>query len=62
MRMAKLKDLRITEALSQRDLAALSGVGLTTINRLENGIQKPTFKTIRKLATALEVKPSEIEF
>jgi len=60
--MPKLKELRIKAVLSQRDLAALSGVGLTTINRLENGIQKPTFKTMRKLAKALKVQPSEIEF
>ncbi len=60
--MTTLKDLRIKKVLSQRDLAAQSGVGVATINRLENGLQKPTFKTIRKLAKALKVQPSDIDF
>jgi len=35
---------------------------MVTINRLENDKQKPSFKTIRKLAAALGVEPGEIEF
>ncbi len=60
--MATLKDLRTKATLSQRDLAELSGVAAATINRLENDMQKPNFKTIRKLAKALRVKPDQIEF
>ncbi|NQT73582.1 MAG: helix-turn-helix transcriptional regulator [Chloroflexi bacterium] len=60
--MATLKELRKKRVLSQRDLADISGVSHATINRLENGLQEPRFKTIRKLAKALKVKPNEIEF
>ncbi len=60
--MATLKELRIENVLSQRDLAELSGVTVSTINRLENSLQKPTFKTIRKLAKAFKIKPQDIEF
>ena len=60
--VTKLKELREQAILSQRDLAAKSGVSYATICRLETGKQKPTFKTIRALAGALGVDPGEIEF
>lgn len=60
--MATLKELREEAALSQRDLAAMSGVGHATICRLEQGKQKPTHKTRRKVAKALGVEPRDIEF
>jgi len=60
--MTTLKDLRLKQFISQEDLAKKTGIAASTINRLENGKQKPTFKTIRKLAVALGVEPGEIEF
>ena len=58
----KLKELREQAILSQRDLAEKAGVSYATICRLETGKQKPNFKTIRKLAEALDVHPGDIEF
>ncbi|MDP4279673.1 MAG: helix-turn-helix transcriptional regulator [Dehalococcoides mccartyi] len=58
----KLKELRLSKFLSQADLAKSAGMTKETIGRLETGKHKPNFVTIRKLATALEVKPEEIEF
>ena len=60
--MATLKDIRHKRCISQADLSQRAGVAESTICRLERGHQKPTFRTIRKLAAALEVDPSEIEF
>ena len=60
--MKTLKELREGQFLSQMDLAQKSGIGRDTINRLEKGRQKPTFRTIRKLANALGVEPGEIDF
>lgn len=60
--MATLKELREERYLSQEDLANKSKTTLSTVNRLENGKQKPRFKTIRKLAKALKVNPSVIVF
>lgn len=60
--MAKLKSLRETHFLSQEDLAKISSLTVSTINRLENGKQKPRLATIRKLAKALKVKPGDIDF
>jgi transcriptional regulator with XRE-family HTH domain len=58
----KLKELRIKAVMSQRDLSIKSGVAYDTICRLERGKQKPNFVTIRKLATALNIEPSSLEF
>jgi transcriptional regulator with XRE-family HTH domain len=58
----KLKELRLRAVLSQRDLSAKSGVAFDTICRLELGKQKPNFVTIRKLAAALGVDATDIEW
>ncbi len=60
--MTKLKTLREKQFLSQEDLAKKSEMTVSTINRLENDKQKPRLATIRKLAKALKVKPTEIDF
>ena len=60
--MAKLRVLRERLFITQTELAEAAGISLVTLNRLENGKQKPSFKTIRKLAKALGVEPGEIEF
>jgi len=55
-----LKILRKRRALSLSELALLSNVGRVTINRIENGKQKPMPRTIRRLAQALEVSVEEL--
>ncbi|MFC1893605.1 helix-turn-helix transcriptional regulator [Chloroflexota bacterium] len=60
--MATLEELRKQQYLSQEDLAKKAEITTGTINRLENGKQKPRFGTIRRLAKALKVNPKDIEF
>jgi transcriptional regulator with XRE-family HTH domain len=55
-----LKSLRQRRALSLTDLAQLSKVGRMTINRIENGKQKPRPRTIRALAEALQVDVEDL--
>ena len=55
-----LERLRTRMALSRKDLAQLSGVDESTIYRLERSINGPRPSTIRKLARALAVDPSEL--
>jgi transcriptional regulator with XRE-family HTH domain len=55
-----LKVLRERRALSLSDLAQLTGLSRVTINRIENGKQKPLPRTIRKLAKALDVEVEEL--
>ena len=56
----KLKNLRQRRALSLTDLAELSKVGRVTINRIENGKQKPRPRTIRALAEALQIDVEDL--
>ena len=55
-----IKKLREQRALSLTDLAQIAGLNRVTINRIENGKQKPMPRTIRKLAEALQVKVEEL--
>ncbi len=46
--------------MTQRELAEKSGVGVATIARIEKTKHQPTFRTIKRLAVALGVDPSEL--
>jgi transcriptional regulator with XRE-family HTH domain len=54
-----LRKLRKQKLLSQEDLADYSKLDRKYISNLERNSQSPTLGTIIKLATALEIKPSE---
>ncbi len=57
---SNLRRLRELRALSQRELAALAKLSVTTVNRIETGQRKPMPRTVRKLAEALGVTPEEL--
>ena len=56
----RLKQLRDERFLSHRELARLAGVSPTTVLSIEKNETEPQRRTIRKLAAALDVKPSEL--
>ena len=56
----RLRDLRKRALLTQRQLADKSGVGVTTIIRIERNQVEPHGSAIRKLAEALSVAPEEL--
>jgi HTH-type transcriptional regulator, competence development regulator len=56
----KLKELREARALSLRELAQEAGVGHNTIYRIEHGQGNVLPRTLRRLARALGVEPSEL--
>ena len=58
--MLLLKQIRISQQLSQQELAHRAGVGQSTIHYIETGVKSPTFKVIEKLATALGVSVAEL--
>ena len=60
MNVQRLRGLRRQRVLSMRELEEMSGVSYNTIWRLEDGRQGAHPKTIRKLAEALGVRPSEL--
>jgi transcriptional regulator with XRE-family HTH domain len=56
----RLRELRRERVLSLRELEEKSGVSYNTIWRIEDGRQGAHPRTIRKLADALGVRPSEL--
>ena len=58
--MERLKELRRERVLSLRELEERSGVSYNTIWRIEDGRQGAHPRTVRKLADALRVDPSEL--
>jgi transcriptional regulator with XRE-family HTH domain len=56
----KVKRLRKERVLTIRELADKAGVSKTTISNIENGQSEAYPSTIRKLARALDVTPSEL--
>lgn len=49
----RLLQRRQDAELTQKDLAALAGIRVETLNRIEKGRTTPDFKTIRKLVNAI---------
>jgi len=56
----RLKELRRERVLSLRELEERSGVSYNSIWRIEDGRQGAHPRTVRKLAEALGVEPSEL--
>ena len=56
----KLRELRRRRMLSLRELEQRSGVAFDNINKLENDKRRAQPRTLRKLAEALGVEPSEL--
>ena len=55
-----LQEERKAKKISQEKLAKLSGLDRTFISLIENGKRSPTFSTILKMCSALEIEPSEL--
>ena len=51
----QVKRERVRALLTQHELAERAGIGLTTLNRIENDHAEPHFRTIRKIAKALNI-------
>lgn len=56
-----IKELRNKQNFSQEGLAKVSGVGLRTIQRIENGEVIPQKQTLQKLAATLNVQVEDIK-
>jgi DNA-binding XRE family transcriptional regulator len=56
-----LRETRLKQALSQRDLALKAGVAPKTIVDLELGRHEPRLRTIRRVAEALGVQVDQVD-
>jgi transcriptional regulator with XRE-family HTH domain len=57
---ARLKRLRLREALTQVQLAERAGLTQSTVGRLETDRHPPLPSTVRKLARALGCRPRDL--
>jgi len=55
-----IQEERKAKEISQEKLARLTGLDRTAISLIETGKRSPTFITILKICSALEVEPSEL--
>lgn len=55
-----LQEERKAKKISQEKLAKLTGLDRTFISLIENGKRSPTFSTILKICSALEMDPSNL--
>jgi transcriptional regulator with XRE-family HTH domain len=51
----KLKDLRLSTGLTLDEVSGKSGVSISTISKIENQQQKPSFETVLRMARALKI-------
>ncbi len=56
----KLREIRTKRLLTQDELAEKAGVSQSTIANIERNNAEPQFRTIRKLAKALDIDPTEL--
>ena len=56
--MHALVDARISQNMTQKELAEKSGVRQSNISRIENGTCSPTIATLEALASGIAVTPS----
>jgi transcriptional regulator with XRE-family HTH domain len=56
----KLKEVRTRRLLTQEELAEKAGVNHSTVVHTERNQTEPHFYTIRKLAKALDIDPTEL--
>ena len=56
----KLKEVRTRRLLTQEELAEKADVSAATVVNIERNNQEPHFRTIRKLARALHIDPTEL--
>ena len=56
----KLREARTRRLLTQEELAEKASVSAATIVNAERNNQEPHFRTIRKLAKALDIDPTAL--
>jgi transcriptional regulator with XRE-family HTH domain len=57
---AALREFRVKQGLSQEDLAHRASLHPTWVSHLESGRENPSWATVRRLATALNITLAEL--
>lgn len=54
----RVREHRLTFALSQDDVANLAGLNVSNYGKIERGLSNPTFHTVLRIASVLGIDPS----
>ena len=55
-----IRDLRKEKGISQDVLSGFAGIARTHLTMIENGTKQANFETLRKIALARDIRPSEL--
>lgn len=55
-----IRRLRKKKRMTQELLSGLAGIARSHLSMIENGTKQPNFETLWRIATALDMKPSEL--
>lgn len=56
----RIRQRRLRFALSQDDIANLAGMNVSNYGKIERGLSNPTFHTIVRIASVLNIDPGEL--
>lgn len=56
----KIQEIRIEYGYSLEGLSSVTGINIETLTSIEFGIKRPTKKTLRRIAEALDVSPATL--
>ena len=59
-KLPRLRYYRENKALTQRELAEIANITITSIRRIEHQAIEPRMTTVRRLADALGVTPAQL--
>lgn len=60
IKIDKLNLFQASQCFTNHELCKKADIGMVTLVKVKNGSQKPTLKTIGKIAKALEVDVTEL--
>ncbi len=55
-----IRQIRKQRKMSQDLLSGLAGIARSHLSMIESGTKQPNFETVWRIATALEMRPSEL--
>lgn len=56
----RIRRARLGAVLTQEELARSAGINRSSLSQIENGQKEPRPSTIRKIAQALDISPTEL--
>jgi len=56
----RIREIRVEKKLTQEDLSELTGIGVSSLSKIESGYFHPTDDNLERIAKALQVEPYKL--